>query len=176
MEEKTIYVYEDWSGGVPALMGKLHVSSVRGKEQFAFEYETAWLTSEAANYLLDPDLALYRGRQYVPMGKQIFGVFADSCPDRWGRTLMKRREALQARKENRKPKVLGESDYLLGVYDKARMGALRFKTQENGVFLSDDRGLAVPPWTTLRTLEAASLGFENDESGLIVFPTEKQTI
>lgn len=166
MEEKTIYVYEDWSGGVPTQMGKLHVSSVRGKEQFAFEYETAWLTSEAANYLLDPDLALYRGRQYAPMDKQIFGVFADSCPDRWGRTLMKRREALQARKENRKPKVLGESDYLLGVYDKARMGALRFKTQENGVFLSDDRGLAVPPWTTLRTLEAASLGFEKDESGL----------
>ena len=68
--------------------------------------------SEAANYFLDPDLALYRGRQYVPMDKQIFGVFADSCPDRWGRTLMKRREAIQARKENRKPKTLGESDYL----------------------------------------------------------------
>ena len=112
MEEKTIYVYEDWSGDAPALMGRLHVSSVRGKEQFAFEYETAWLTSEAANYFLDPDLALYRGRQYVPMDKQIFGVFADSCPDRWGRTLMKRREAIQARKENRKPKTLGESDYL----------------------------------------------------------------
>ena len=79
---------------------------------------------------------------------------------------MKRQEAIQARKENRKPKTLGESDYLLGVYDQARIGALRFKVQENGEFLADDKGLAIPPWVALRTLEAASLGFENDESGL----------
>ena len=100
------------------------------------------------------------------MDKALFGVFADSCPDRWGRLLMKRRKAIQARKEKRKPKSLGESDYLLGVYDKARMGALRFKMNENGEFLSDDKELATPPWATLRTLEAASLGFESDESGL----------
>lgn len=166
MEEKTIYVYENWSEKNPVLMGRLHAFFIRGKEQFAFEYDTAWLASDTANYFLDPDLVLYRGRQYVPMDKKLFGVFADSCPDRWGRTLMKRREAVQARKENRKPRALGESDYLLGVYDKARMGALRFKTQENGRFLSDDTDLVIPPWTTLRTLEAASRGFESDESGL----------
>lgn len=166
MGEKTIYIYENWSEETPVLMGKLYMLSVRGKEQFAFEYDVAWLGSETSNYFLDPDLALYRGRQYAPMDKKLFGVFADSCPDRWGRTLMKRREAVQARKENRKPKALGESDYLLGVYDKARMGALRFKMQEDGTFLSDDTDLVIPPWTTLRTLEAASMGFENDESGL----------
>ncbi len=166
MEEKTIYVYENWSGENPVLIGKLYVSSVRGKEQFSFEYDRMWLASESANYFLDPDLALYGGRQYVPMDKALFGVFADSCPDRWGRILMKRREAIQAKKVNRKPKALGESDYLLGVCDRTRMGALRFKVKENGAFLSDDDGLSVPPWTTLRTLEAASLGFENDESGL----------
>lgn len=147
-------------------MGKLYTSSVKGKEQFSFEYDTVWLASDSANYFLDPDLALYKGRQYVPMDKALFGVFADSCPDRWGRILMKRREAIQAKKENRKPKALGESDYLLGVSDRTRMGALRFKMKEDGVFLSDDKGLAVPPWTMLRTLEAASLGFENDDSGL----------
>lgn len=166
MEEKAIYVYENWSGENPVLIGTLFVSSVRGKEQFSFEYDTMWLASESANYFLDPDLALYRGRQYVPMDKTIFGVFADSCPDRWGRVLMKRREAIQAKKEDRKPKTLGESDYLLGVYDRTRMGALRFKMKEDGPFLSDDNSLALPPWTTLRTLEAASLGFENDKSGL----------
>lgn len=166
MEEKKIYVYENWSEESPVLIGKLYVSFVRGKEQFAFEYDNSWLTSESANYLLDPDLSLYNGRQYAPMDKALFGVFADSCPDRWGRLLMKRREAVQARKEVRKPQALGESDYLLGVYDKARMGALRFKTKENGEFLSDNEELATPPWTTLRTLEAASLGFENDDSGL----------
>lgn len=166
MEEKAIYVYENWSGENPVLIGTLFASSVRGKEQFSFEYDTMWLASESANYFLDPDLALYRGRQYVPMDKTIFGVFADSCPDRWGRVLMKRREAIQAKKEDRKPKTLGESDYLLGVYDRTRMGALRFKVKEDGPFLSDDDSLALPPWTTLRTLEAASLGFENDKSGL----------
>ena len=166
MKERVIYVYENWSTETPILMGKLYVSYVRGKEQFAFAYDNTWLTSESANFHLDPDLLLYNGRQYAPMDKVLFGVFADSCPDRWGRILMKRREALQARKENRKPNVLGESDYLLGVYDETRMGALRFKAEENGMFLSADKELATPPWTTLRTLEAASLGFEMDESGL----------
>lgn len=166
MEEKTIYVYENWSSDTPVLVGKLYVSHIRGKEQFAFEYDNSWLASDSANYFLDPDLLLYNGRQYAPMDKALFGVFADSCPDRWGRLLMKRREAVNARREDRKPKALGEDDYLLGVYDKARLGALRFKTEENGEFLSDDKELATPPWTTLRALEGASYGFENDESGL----------
>lgn len=166
MAERTIFVYENWTEPEPRLMGTLYVSYIRGKEQFSFEYETEWLTSARANYFLDPDLALYYGRHYVPMDKKMFGLFADSCPDRWGRLLMRRREAEVARKEARKPKKLGESDYLLGVYDKARIGALRFKTEKSGIFLSDDETLATPPWTTLRTLEAASWGFENDESGL----------
>lgn len=166
MKERIIYVYENWSGIEPILIGKLYVSHIRGKEQFSFEYETEWLTSQTANYYLDPDLALYNGRHYVPMDKVLFGVFADSCPDRWGRLLMRRREAEIARREKRKPQKLGEMDCLLGVYDKARMGAVRFKTEKDGLFLSDDQELATPPWTTLRTLEAASWGFENDESGL----------
>ena len=166
MEEKIVFVYENWTESAPELIGKLYVSYIRGKEQFSFEYETEWLRSPTANYLLDPDLSLYNGRHYTPMDKTLFGVFADSCPDRWGRLLMRRREAELARREERKPQKLGESDYLLGVYDKARMGALRFKTEESGIFLSDDQELATPPWTTLRTLEAASWGFENDESGL----------
>lgn len=166
MEEKIIFVYENWTGSDPKLIGELYVSYIRGKELFSFEYETDWLKSPTANYLLDPDLSLYNGRHYVPMDKALFGVFADSCPDRWGRLLMRRREAELARIEERKPKKLGEGDYLLGVYDKARMGALRFKTEKSGIFLSDDQNLATPPWTTLRTLETASWGFENDESGL----------
>lgn len=51
----------------------------------------------------------------------------DSSPDRWGRTLMDRREAILARKEKRKARKLFEEDYLLGVYDAYRMGGLRFK-------------------------------------------------
>ncbi len=111
--------------------------------------------------MLDPDLKMGKGQQYTPAGKLLFGMFSDSCPDRWGRLLMKRREAIQARKEIRKPHLLNESDFLLGVYDETRMGALWFSLEENGKFLSADKVLAAPPWTTLRTLESASLAFEN---------------
>lgn len=165
-DEKTIYVYENWRGEAPTLLGRLRCGFVRGQETFSFEYDPAWLSSAESSFSLDPDLALYRGRQYVPLNKQLFGLFSDSCPDRWGRLLMKRKEAIDARKEDRKPRKLTESDFLLGVYDESRMGALRFSLEEGGEFLSNDKAFATPPWVNLRTLENASIAFENDESGL----------
>jgi serine/threonine-protein kinase HipA len=164
--EKTIYVYENWSGDVPILLGRLYINQVKRNESYSFEYSDEWLRSSDTHYILDPDLTLYRGRQYTPLNKNLFGLFADSCPDRWGRLLMQRREAIAARKEGRKPQKLNESDYLLGVYDTARMGALRFSLEEGGQFESSDDALATPPWISLRKLESASIAFENDESGL----------
>lgn len=164
--EKTIFVYENWRGEEPILLGKLRVSFIRGQESFSFEYSDEWLNSFESAYSLDPDLALYRGRQYVPLDKTLFGLFADSCPDRWGRVLMKRKEANDARKEDRKPRKLTESDFLLGVYDESRMGALRFRLDEGGEFQSHEKAFATPPWVNLRTLENASMEFEKDESGL----------
>ena len=161
---KTIYVYENWLSDTPSLIGRLYVDSVRGGESYSFEYDEAWLSNPAA-VMLDPDLNLYGGRQY-PIGKDKFGLFADSSPDRWGRVLMKRRERILADKEERKPRTLTESDFLLGVYDETRMGALRFALEEGGVFLSDDTSTPTPPWTSLRTLEEASREFEKDERGL----------
>jgi len=162
--EKTIYVYADWTSHTPVLMGILYVSENRGKELFSFEYCKTWLRSNIISFSIDPDLRLYEGRQYAP-GKPLFGVFSDSCPDRWGRLLMRRKEEIFARDENRKPKSLKESDYLLGVYDLTRLGALRFSLSENGPFLSEGKELSAPPWTTLRFLESASLAFENYEGG-----------
>lgn len=164
--EKIIYVHENWTSETPNLLGKLYVSFIRGQETFAFEYDEGWLKAHGAAYSLDPDLIMYRGRQYSPLNKNLFGLFADSCPDRWGRLLLRRKENIEARKEERKPRTLTESDYLLGVYDVSRMGALRFSLEENGPFLSSDQDLATPPWVTLRTLESASLAFERDEDGL----------
>lgn len=164
--ERIIYVYENWSGETPLLLGRLFVNFVRGQETSAFEYDDSWLRGCGGRVFLDPDLALYGGRQYTPLNKTQFGLFSDSCPDRWGRLLMKRKEAIQARKEDRKPRQLTESDYLLGVYDESRMGALRFCLQEGGPFLSCDQAMATPPWVTLRSLEAASLSFEKAEDGL----------
>lgn len=163
---KRIFVYADWKGKEPELIGILHAERGRGKEIISFEYEVEWLERADENLLFDPELKFYQGRQYVPLQKAMFGVFSDSCPDRWGRLLMKRREAIEARKEKRKPRLLLETDYLLGVFDESRMGALRFSLKEGGPFLSYDKTLATPPWTTLRRLENASRSFEEDESGL----------
>lgn len=166
--EKQIHVYADWIEDAPVYIGRIYAASNRNKEIFSFEYDEAWRrrwTEGKCPYVtLDPDLQLGKGRQYLPAGKTIFGMFSDSCPDRWGRLLMKRREAIQARKEVRKPRQLSESDFLLGVYDETRMGALRFSLEESGEFLSADKTLATPPWTTLRTLEAASLAFESSSN------------
>lgn len=165
-KQKTIFVYADWTADAPTLIGRLYVGTSKGREQFSFSYDDGWLARTDACFSLDPDLMLYRGRQFVPVDKPLFGLFADSCPDRWGRLLMKRRETILAHKEQRKPRQLTDTDFLLGVYDEARMGALRFSTQEGGPFLSFDETLATPPWTTLRKLEAASCAFERDDDTL----------
>lgn len=162
--EKTIYVYADWKPGAPVLMGRLYAMNARGKEIFSFEYDEKWLNSATSISVFDPDLQFFRGRQYAPPEKASFGIFSDSCPDRFGRKLMNRRELLLAKKEERKPRALTESDYLLGVCDDARMGALRFALEENGEFLSNEKDLATPPWTTLRTLENASIALEDDDN------------
>ncbi len=161
-----IYVYKDWDTVIPEKIGTIYVEGGKGKEVISFEYDDSWLENVDISLIFDPDLMLYKGRQYAPLNKSMFGIFADSCPDRWGRTLMKRREAIIAKKEERKPKRLTDVDYLLGVFDETRMGGLRFSVNEGGPFLSDDKELATPPWTTLRKLESASLAFEKNEDGM----------
>ena len=164
-KEKTIFVYDDFSMQNPTLMGILYVNSLKGEESYSFEYDREWLKKTSLKITLDPALMPYSGRQY-PFGKTIFGLFSDSSPDRWGRVLMNKRERILAGKEGRKPAKLYDSDYLLGVYDETRLGGIRFKTEPNGAFLSDDKETAAPPWTSLRTLEEASRNFENDDTAL----------
>jgi serine/threonine-protein kinase HipA len=157
---RSVLVYADWPGlNNPTLLGILRSTRVKGKEVFSFEYNDAWLKSGNAQNL-DPDLRLYSGPQYLAGEKSNFGIFLDSSPDRWGRTLMDRREALLARREDRKPRPLFETDYLLGVFDGHRMGALRFKEKEEGPFLNDNKDMASPPWTSIRELEHAGLELE----------------
>ncbi len=161
---RTIYVYADWAGlgNKPILMGRLSAEYIRGNEIFSFEYTKEWLQSEQT-LALDPNLQLFGGPQYNNDDKPNFGLFLDSSPDRWGRVLMRRREALVAKKNEGKPRTLFESDYLLGVFDEHRMGGLRFKADTFGDFLSAEKELAAPPWTSLRELEYASLQLENEE-------------
>ena len=162
MKRKEIYVYADWIElSKPVLMGILSVDLLRGKEIFSFEYSDVWFKSNHT-HLLDPDLGLYSGAQYPRDEKPNFGLFLDSSPDRWGRVLMKRREAILAKTENRPVQTHYESDYLLGVYDLHRMGALRFKLDPNEEFLDNNKNYSAPPWTSIRELEQASLELENN--------------
>lgn len=163
-ENREVFVYADWDRlAVPMLMGTLLVNRTRGKEIFAFEYDSAWVNS-GFNMYLDPNLGLFKGQQYLPDEKPNFGMFLDSSPDRWGRLLMRRREAAMSRKEGRKENALYETDYLLGVFDEHRMGGIRFKTDPNGDFLNNQREMASPPWTSLRELENASLKLEAEDA------------
>ena len=154
-------VHADWATlGRPVRMGILRATLARGKQIFSFEYDRAWLEAKAAGPL-DPAVQLVPGPQFVAADRDSFGLFLDSSPDRWGRVLMQRREAQRAREDKRNERRLLELDYLLGVHDGHRLGALRYRFA-SGPFLDDDAELASPPWTSLRELEDASLHLERD--------------
>jgi serine/threonine-protein kinase HipA len=112
MAAKTeIWVYADWKGmAFPRCMGILSAQQAKGRKVFSFSYSADWLNTRE-QILLDPDIAWYSGQQY-PNGKENFGVFLDSMPDSWGRTLMKRRAAIYAREDDRPAPVLYDIDFL----------------------------------------------------------------
>lgn len=158
-ERRRLEVLADWPGlEGPSLMGHVDATPARGKEIFSFEFSPTYLASTAARSV-DPGLRLVSGPQYPGRNQDTFGFLLDASPDRWGRVLLQRREALRARETGRRERQLTELDYLLGVFDGHRMGALRFRV-DGGPFLDDDRDLASPPWTSLRELEHASRELE----------------
>jgi serine/threonine-protein kinase HipA len=157
---ETVQVHVDLERiGEPVLMGELHSQRSRSGEIFSFRYDDNWLARPEV-FAFDPDLALSAGHQYPAPDKANFGIFLDSSPDRWGRVLMQRRENFRARQEQRKPRTLTEWDFLLGVHDETRLGALRFRVPPDGPFIDSDAQFAAPPITSLRELQAASLQFE----------------
>ncbi len=162
-----IWVYAHWLGMKdPRLIGILSAQQAKGKKAFSFEYSTDWIQS-SEQILLDPDIGWYKGQQY-PNGKENFGVFFDSMPDTWGRTLMKRRSAQQAKEEGKPAPTLYDIDFLLGVYDECRMGALRFKLDPNGPFLDNNQDTPTPPISQIRELQYAAEILESDENSEVV--------
>ena len=117
-------------------MGTLHRQAARGGDVYSFEFDAAWLSSRDP-ITLDPDLLPAPGRTYPAAGRTQFGILMDSAPDRWGRTLMQRREAMLATQQKRTARTLTEWDYLLGVHDYSRLGALRFRANSQSPFLDD---------------------------------------
>lgn len=162
-DRRDIFVVADWQGlDGPVPVGVVTATPSRGREVFSFAYDDHWLKARAWP-TLDPALTLHRGAQFVVGDRANFGVFQDSSPDRWGRVLLRRREAWRARREGRRPRALVESDFLLGVFDGHRMGGLRYRLSPEGPFLDDDAALASPPWTSLAELAHASRELERDD-------------
>jgi serine/threonine-protein kinase HipA len=160
-----IAVYADWESlKGPRRLGFLHARKARSTNVFEFEYDASALTDPELNFTtLDPRIGLFEGRQFPGQNQTRFGIFADSSPDRWGQLLMKRRLERDIR-EGLAPvgSKLFESDFLLGVHDLYRVGAIRYKLNDEGNFLDDRDGVAAPPFIELRALEQASRALEND--------------
>ena len=161
--KKNILVYAHWVGmPEPKCIGILSAHQAKGRKAFSFEYDIHWINSKE-QLLLDPDISWYTGPQF-PVGKENFGIFLDSMPDTWGRTLMKRRAAQKAKEEGTPVSTLYDVDFLLGVYDESRMGALRFKLDKDGPFLDDNHQTPSPPWSTIRELQYGAEVLESDEN------------
>lgn len=151
-------------GGVDVRAGTLYPHRRRGgTESASFTYLPEYIANPRA-YSLEPGLPLQAGTHQSAIGHPTFGAFGDCAPDRWGRTLVRRREAAQARAEGREPRSLGEVDYLLGVRDDLRQGALRFR-RDNGPFEAIE-DLGVPALTDLPELLALAARAEADSADL----------
>lgn len=158
MTDRSLFVYVDLES-VPHLVGRVWARSRRGKESSTFEYDAGWLSSPL-RFALEPALTLGSGPHHTEAGRLIFGAIGDSAPDRWGRVLIQREERRKAREEKRTPRTLLEVDYLLGVGDHARQGALRFAAQEGGPFLA--KGMQIPPLLQLPALLTAAMRLSED--------------
>ena len=161
---KKLYVYADfdWFNDIE-LIGELGYESLRGSDSYSFKFADSWIKKYNAIQLSN-DLNNYPGIQYTQPNKDIFGCFADALPDRWGRTLLLRREQILAQEDNRPIKRLSSFDFLVGIDDFSRMGAFRFKETLDGEFINTTNSLRIPPLTDLRELISASREIEKSEN------------
>lgn len=156
---------DDTTLGGHALVGHLARRPSRTGDVISFTYSAEWLqhSTPVTPFQLDPQLPLVDGPQYATEGSdRVTPCFVDASPDRWGKLLMDRREAVEAREEGRGVRTLMSWDYLLGVSDENRMGALRLRDPATGIF-ADSHELAAPPQTDLRELEAAAQALERGD-------------
>lgn len=160
---KKLYVFADFDWlKEPRLFGELSYESLRGSDSYGFCYSNEWLKDYGSLFLSD-DLNNYPGQQYTTPDKDIFGCFSDALPDRWGRTLINRREQILVKEEKRPVRRLSSFDYLIGIEDFSRMGGFRFKESMDGEYINASETLRIPPLTDIRELIAASSEIEKSE-------------
>ena len=165
-----VEVFLAWKGQNRRL-GLMRRIPGRDRETVSFEYDQSWIDSKE-RFSIDPALAIGLGTFFPPARGEMFGTIGDSAPDSWGRNLMRRRERRQAEAEGRRARTLQEVDYLLGVSDETRLGALRFRWEGEDIFQAP-QDTAVPGTIELGRLLGASRrilrGEETDEDLLLIF-------
>jgi len=120
-----IEVFIDFDAGLRRV-GTLRGHVRRGRATATFEYHEDWLGAPAC-FSLEPALTLTAGIFAPGADRSLFGSIGDSAPDTWGRQLMQRAERRRAAQAGRPVRTLSELDYLLGVSDLSRLGALRLR-------------------------------------------------
>src|SRR5271165_4752404 len=149
-------------GGEDVLAGRLWSHRRRGAESATFGYTGEYLARHDA-YELDPGLPLSAGQQQTRAGQAMFAALSDCAPDRWGRRLIVRAEHRRATRDGVAERSFGEIDFLLGVRDDLRQGALRLRNPTTGAYLADEAG-GVPPLVALPKLLSAAERLERDEA------------
>ena len=159
---ETLYIYADfdWLDN-PELVGRLTYERLRGNGTYGFCFDDSWLKNHAG-ILLSEEIRNFSGFQYS-QEDHVFGFVSDTLPDRWGRKLLYRKEQAEAEEERRPIRNLYSYDYLIGIDDYLRMGALRLKKDEDGEFLNSDDHLLVPPLTSIKELTIAAHEYEKSD-------------
>ena len=170
MDKLFVYGDFDWLER-PELIGELSFESIRGNATYGFSYSKKWLSAHP-NVFLSEDLQNFPGVQYTQPQKDIFSCFSDALPDRWGRTLLLRREQLKAAEEKRAVRRLTSFDLLKGIDDASRMGSFRFAETPGGDFINCETDFRVPPFTKINELMLAAHEIEASEAKSIL-PKEK---
>lgn len=166
MERLLVFADFDWLDK-PELVGELCYEKLRGSDSYAFQYDEHWLKGHA-EVKFSEDINNYPGMQYTQPGQDVFGCFSDALPDRWGRTMLKRREQILASEEKRAVRSLSSFDYLMGIDDFSRMGGFRFKKELEGEFINVSASLKIPPLTELKDLLHASREIEKSEEANVL--------
>ena len=159
---ETLYIYADFDWlEKPELIGRLTYERLRGNGTYGFSFDNYWLKNNS-DILISEEVGNFSGFQYS-QEEHVFGFVSDTLPDRWGRRLLERKEQTEAIEEKRPKRMLYSYDYLVGIDDFLRMGALRLKKDPDGEFLNLDGRLIVPPLTSIKELTIAAQEYEKSD-------------